>query len=140
MEGGRGLDRRVPARLTHREGRRFAFTVGVAFLVLGGIVLWRGGTSFAEAFFGVGGALILAGVVIPNRLGGVYRAWMGLAHIISRVTTPIFMGFVYYVGITPLGLVLRAIGRNPIRHDAEDGSLWQVRPPGSRRSDLTRQF
>ena len=40
---------------------------------------------------------------------------MGLAHAISKVTTPIFMGVVYFLVITPVGFVRCAVGGNPLR-------------------------
>ena len=84
------------------------------------------------------GAFALAGFLVPGRLGPVYRGWMGLAHAISRVTSPIFMSLVYFLVITPVGLVRRAIGGNPLR--AHRGSTGWVDRQGSPRGDLTRQF
>jgi hypothetical protein len=125
--------------LTAAEGRRFAFTVGAAFLVLAGIALWRDHPLLVRVFAVLGGLLGLAGVVVPGRLGGVHRAWMGLAHLISKVTTPVFMGLVYSVAILPIGLVMQALGRNPIRHRPVNGSYWM--PRGDQpRGQLKDQF
>ena len=47
---------------------------------------------------------------------------MGLAHAISKVTTPIFMGVVYFVVITPIGFIRRrAFGSNPLSPRAPAG-------------------
>jgi hypothetical protein len=62
---------------------------------------------------------------------------MGLAHAISRVTTPVFLGVVYFAVMMPIGIVMRAVGRNPIRHHPREGSYW-ARPDG--RGNLTNQF
>jgi len=130
---------RIPARLTASEGRRFAFTVGAAFLVLGGVMWWRGHGRAATALGAIAGVLLLLGFAVPSHLGPVQRAWMGLAHLISKVTTPIFMGVVYFVVITPISVLLGLLGKRPLR--ARSGStFWQTRPPDSQRSDLTRQF
>ena len=94
----------VPARLTAAEGRKFGLTVGIAFGVLGGILLWRGKETLSTVLLALGGVLVLAGLVVPTLLGPVERAWMGLAHLISKVTTPIFMGIVYFVVMTPIGI------------------------------------
>lgn len=141
MEGEGGLERRDSARLTAREGRRFAFPVGIAFLVLAGILYWwRDHETAGAVVGGLGASLLAAGLVIPAHLGPAQRAWMALAHALSRVTTPIFMSVVYFVVLTPSGLLRRGIGRNPIRHLASDDSYWAERPDGQRRSDLQRQF
>jgi Saxitoxin biosynthesis operon protein SxtJ len=128
----------IPARLTPAEGRKFGFTVGAAFLVLAGIAWWRGHPVTAPVLASLGGLLVLAGLAVPTRLGPVSRAWMGLAHAISKVTTPIFLGVAYFGVITPVGLVRRALGRNPLPRPAAGQSGWA--PRAATTSDLERQF
>jgi hypothetical protein len=89
-------------------------------------------------FGGLAAALLAAGVVIPGHLGPVFRAWMGLAHAISKVTTPIFMGIVFFVVIMPIGLVMRLLGRNPITHRPVKDSYWAARSDA--RGSLGNQF
>jgi hypothetical protein len=112
--------------------------VGTAFLVLAGILLWRDRLALAWIGAGLAGALYLAGLVLPARLGPVYRAWMRMALAISKVTTPIFMGVVYFVVITPFGLAMRLFGKRPIVHGVEGGGFWRPANPGPK--DLRRQF
>lgn len=132
---------RVPARLTRSEGRRFGLTVGLAFLVLASISAWRGHALVPAILGTLGGALALAGLIMPTYLGPVERAWMGLAHAISRVTTPIVMGVMYFLVVTTLGLLRRAFGGNPLTQRAHGAGYWQPRPPGRRRSgSMQRQF
>ena len=140
MEGKHGVGAGVPARLTPREGRQFAFTVGAAFLVLAGLMWWRGRMPGVVVFGSLGGFLLLAGLTVPGRLGPVYRAWMGLAALLSKVTTPIFMGVVYFVVLTPVGYALRLLGKKPLGPPGGTGSVWTERPQGQRGSDLLRQF
>jgi hypothetical protein len=130
----------IPARLTRAEARRFAFTVGVAFAALAGLLWWRGRTLLPVAFGAISTALILAGIVIPDRLDPVYRRWMAFALAISKVTTPIFMTIVFALVITPVGLLMRALGKKPLTHAAHEDSYWILRPEGSRRSPLDRLF
>ena len=131
----------IPARLTAAEGRRFGLTVGGAFLVLSAIVWWRGHPVTLAIFGSLGLALVLAGLVIPSHLGPVERAWMRLAHAISRVTTPIVMGVIYYVVVTPIGILRRTVGQNPMTHLEHEHSFWVSRPREARRSaSMERQF
>jgi hypothetical protein len=88
----------------------------------------------------LGTLLVAAGLLAPARLGPVYRGWMRLAHAMSRVTTPVFLGVVYFGVFTPLGLVMRLLGRRALGGAKGSGSYWVERPPGARRSDLRRQF
>lgn len=132
---------RIPARLTTREGRRFGGTVGGAFLLLAAISWWRGHAVPATVCGSLGGLLVLAGLVVPTHLGGVERGWMRLAHAISRVTTPVVMGIIYFVVLTPIGLLRRHLGRNPLVHTEEAQGFWRHRPAEARRSQsMDRQF
>lgn len=135
------MEDRTPERLTAREGRRFALPVGTAFLLLAGLLWWRGHGATSLALSVVGGVLILAGLAIPRRLGPVYRAWMGFAILLSKVTGPLFMGITFFLVVTPIALLMRASGRNPVARAPVDGSFWIRRPEGGgRRSNLSRQF
>ncbi|MGQ0702387.1 MAG: SxtJ family membrane protein [Gemmatimonadales bacterium] len=129
----------VPARLTPREGRKFAFVVGGAFLLIAAISLWRGHVWPPRIFGAIGGLLVVSGLLVPGRLGPIYRGWMGFAHALSKVTTPIFLGVVYFLVMMPIGLLRRLFGRNPLRHQGENDSYW-LYPPSGGRSDLTTQF
>jgi hypothetical protein len=134
------LEAGIPARLTAAKGRKFGLTVGIAFLVLAALLYWwRHRVMTAEVFAGIGGALVLAGLLVPTSLGPVERAWMGLAHVLSKVTTPIFMGVVYYLVVTPIGLLMRVIGRRPLVHAEHERGFWMA-PPSGGRSDMTHQF
>lgn len=132
---------RVPARLTPSQGRRFALTVGGAFLIFAAIAYWRGHGTIALGLATLGAALSLAGLLIPTYLGPVERAWMAMAHAISKVTTPIVLGSMYLLVLTPVGILRRAIGGNPLTHERTEQGFWKARPSGARRTgSMRRQF
>ena len=133
------MARRSSARLTPAEGRKFALTLAAAFGVLAGIAWWRGGARAPVVLGTLAVLFLLGGVLAPTRLGPVQRAWMGMAHAISKVTTPIFMGVVYFLVITPAGLIRRMFGGNALRMAQGKSSGWVDRRT-SPRGDLTRQF
>ena len=89
-------------------------------------------------FGAVGSLLMTAGLLLPGHLGPIYRAWMGFGLLLSRVTTPIFMAVVYFGVIAPVGLLMRLLGRNPIRHRPIEGSYWAARDGA--RGTLKNQF
>jgi len=134
------LEAGIPARLSPAEGRKFGATVGVAFLVVaGGLHFWRHSETAATVAGGLGMLLIAAGLAVPAHLGPVQRAWMGLAHVISKITTPIFMGVVFFVVITPIGLLRRVLGKRSLVHRERNGSFWAA-PVSGGQSDMKRQF
>jgi hypothetical protein len=126
------------ARLTPGEGRKFAVTLAVAFGALAGVAWWRQSPRATLVFGAVAAAFALGGLLVPGKLGPVYRAWMGFALALSKVTTPIFMGVVYFLVITPIAAMRRALGGNPLR--AHRGATGWVDRQQAPRGDLTRQF
>jgi len=139
VEGNGGLAVGVPTRLTTREGRKFAFTVGIAFLVLAAISAWRGHHLPPRILGALGGVLLLAGVLIPGRLSRVHHWWMALANAISKVTAPIVVGGAYFVVLSPIGALMRLFGRNPLRHRERNGGYWMPASSDGR-SNLETQF
>jgi hypothetical protein len=123
---------------TAAEGRRFAFPVGAAFMLLAGVLWWRERPTLALIGAALAAALFVAGLALPRRLGPVHRAWMRMAAGISKVTTPIFMGVVYFLVFTPFGLAMRMVGKRPIVHRAQSDSFWRSASAGPK--DLRRQF
>ena len=115
----------------------FGLTVGLAFLALAGVALWRGREIPLIVFATAGVILVLAGLIFPTRLGPIQAAWMRMAHVIARFTTPVFMGAVYFLILTPTGILMRAIGRDPLKRHGKTESLWVDHGPPS---DLDRQF
>lgn len=129
----------VPARLTAAQGRKFGLTVGLAFAAIGLLLLWRAKPIRAEVALAIGGALIAAALIVPTRLGPVERAWMGLAHLISKVTTPIFMGIVYFVVITPIGWIRALAGKSMTQPNPPTSSRWVAHTPVDA-ARMERQF
>lgn len=129
----------VPARLTAAEGRRFALTVGGAFLVLAAFSRWRGHDVAPASLAAIGILLLLAGIVAPGRLSPVFRAWMALGLLISRVTTPLFMALLYFGAITPMALVMRVLRRSPLRGARDTTTFWMRHESASGHS-MTRQY
>jgi hypothetical protein len=135
---GAGAPARL-TRLTAAEGRRFGLTVGAAFLALAALLLWRQARLAAAVLGALGAALVAGALVVPARLGPVERAWMGLARAISTVTTPVLMGVLYFLLLTPVGLGRRWLRRSPLARSRGATSLWAPHESGGR-SDLRRQF
>jgi len=134
------LERRIPAGLTPAEGRKFGLTVGAAFLVITGILWWRDHPT-AMAVTGVlGGMLVLAGLLIPGKLGPVHDGWMKLALVISKVTTPILMAVLYFVVLLPSGVIMRLVGKRPLVHPAGATGYWILRRRGGEHNPMERQF
>src|SRR5262249_34985758 len=108
-----------PARPA-RELRRFGLTVGGMFLLLGLASRWRGHSVPPLVLGTVGVLLVLPGLLAPRLLAPVERGWMRFAAVMGHVNTRIILTVLYYLGITPVGIVRRWMGR-PLDPPLRDG-------------------
>ena len=130
-------------RLTRKEGMTFAFTLSVAFAVLAAVATWRHRTISAEVLFALAAAFLLLGLAVPTQLGPVQRAWMALGHAIGRVTSPIVLGAIYYLALSPVAYLRRTFGTSPLSRNPTAATYWIHRTPlnaEERRRALERQF
>jgi hypothetical protein len=57
--------------------------------------------------------------------------------------TPVVMGLLFFVTVTPMALLMRAVGKDPLalRRDDAAASYWINRtPPGPTGDSMRRQF
>jgi hypothetical protein len=79
----------------------------------------------------------------PRFLAGLNRMWTKLGLLLSNVISPIALGILFYVVLTPIGLVIRLTGKDPLRLRRDIGvdSYWVPRePPGPPPDSMTNQF
>ncbi|MBI5882504.1 MAG: hypothetical protein HZB91_05305 [Elusimicrobia bacterium] len=104
--------------------RWFAGGMVVFAVLIGAFAFWKD----RSALKAVAGILAAAGCLawaLPDIVGRtVYKAWMGAAFVISMVVSNVVIILIFYGLITPLGLLLRALGRDSLRLKRGAGSHW----------------
>jgi hypothetical protein len=115
------------ARYSFRAEREFGLIVGGVFTLLGMWWLYRGKfVSASHIVLPLGIVLCLLGIILPRALVFPNKAWMTLAEALSYVTTRIILAFVFFVILTPIGLIKRALGWDPLHRRAGSGeSYWR---------------
>ena len=104
--------RPIPPR-DRRGLRQFGLVVGSTLIALFGVVVpWTLERPMPTWPWGVGGALIVWAAVHPSSLAPIYLGWMRAAMAMSRVTTPLVLGLLFFVVMTPVALVLRLLARD----------------------------
>jgi Saxitoxin biosynthesis operon protein SxtJ len=116
---------------TFRAEREFGLIVGVVFSLLGLWWLYRGKfLPVAYSVSVVGWTLILLGLVAPRVLVAPRKIWMKLAEGMAYVSSRIILAIIFFLVLTPIGLVKRAMGWDPLHRRAVSGdSFWLPYPP-----------
>lgn len=71
------------------------------------------------------------------------RFWMKLGAMLFKITNPIVMGIVFFGAVMPTGLIMRALGKDPLKLklDKNAASYWHPRtPPGPAGHEMSNQF
>ena len=85
--------------------------------------------------------LIVPAAVRPALLAQPYRAWMTLGHALGWFNTRIILGLFFYLVLTPLGVVLRWRGKDPMRMSFDPSASTYRLPRKSRPgSHMRHQF
>ncbi|MBM3244881.1 MAG: sxtJ [Candidatus Omnitrophica bacterium] len=92
--------------LDNKEIQKFVITVTAGFLILGLIVLLKGNQIYL-VFWALALALFILRLVFYPALIPVYKAWMGLAHVLAWINTRIILVFIFFLVFTPIGLIMR---------------------------------
>lgn len=96
--------------------RQFALTTAGILVVLFGLLLpWLVGTGWPWWPWVIAVVLALWGLAAPRSLRPVYRGWMRLGLLLSRITTPLILGLVYFLLFVPTGLLMRLLGKDPMQ-------------------------
>ena len=115
------------------EKRAFAKSIATGLPIVGAILgavgAMRTGAWPSWTFWlaGIGGALGVLLWLVPRIAGPFYAVWHGGAACVGFVVGNAFAAIVYYLVITPIGLLVRACGRDPMERRFEPGtkSYWK---------------
>lgn len=124
------------SRRSYRVEREFGLIVGGVLILLSAWWLYRGKFATAiQIFLPIGSLLVLLGLVWPRSLVIPNRGWMALASVLSFISTRVILAIVFFLILTPIGLIKRAMGWDPLHRRAQKGeSYWHPYP--ERQHDL----
>ena len=103
--------------------RKFGITTGALIAVLFGVLLpWIWDFGFPLWPWVLFLILALWALISPGSLRPVYRGWMRLGLLISKVTTPIILGIVFYLVFVPVRILFRLFRYDPLKRKFESSS------------------
>lgn len=129
---------------TRPTDRKFGYTFAAIFCVLGiyGI--------FSSWAFALSLSCICAGVAMasvaglyPKILAPMNSAWFLFGALLGRIVSPIVLGILFFVVITPTSLIARLFGRDELRlkrHPISSYWIHRKPPSDSSQSSFKHQF
>jgi len=104
--------------------RQFGLMLGGILIAVFGFILpwswdWE---SLPNYGWIITGALVLIwALVAPDSMRGLYIGWMRVAMAIGNVINRIILAIVYFIVITPMGVIMRMMDKDPMRRDLDEG-------------------
>jgi hypothetical protein len=121
--------------------RSFGLSVGTVLIAVAGYLLWRGRVTAAAVTGGIGVVLVIGGLVAPRLLKWPSALWWKFAIALGYVNARVILTIAFLLVLTPIGLVWRAIGRDPLARRRASWPGWTAYPSRyADRSHFTRMY
>lgn len=98
--------------------------------------------AWVYTFLILASILLFCVLVAPKLLRPLNKAWYQLGLFLGRFVSPIVLGILFFIVITPVAIVMRLSGRDALKLRKQDvSSHWIDRkPPGPEPESFKEQF
>jgi hypothetical protein len=141
MSAHEDFSRSGPA-VQRSSDRVFGFVMG-GFFVLAGVWPLVHGRPIRTWMAAVGAVFVIAALIRPPLLRPLNQAWTMLAVLLHRVVSPVVLGALFFLVVTPIAVVMRWCQRDALRlrADPSAASYWIPRdPPGPAPESMLHPF
>ena len=110
-----------------KEIRKFGLVIAIALGVIGSFVYVKfGNFDVVGWLWGIGILFLILGFILPSVLRPIYKIWMLLAFFIGGIVSRVILTVLFYIVLTPTGLVLRLFGKDILdkKFDKRRESYW----------------
>ena len=127
MSNALGLEKN--SKVTSASDRSFGVMFGFIFIIIAVIIRLRDNPQNIQLLFlALSFLTFLFSFTRPSLLSTPNKLWMKFSLLLARFVSPIVLGLLFYVLISPLALVLRLFGRDELHLKTKKvASNWQSR-------------
>ena len=141
-KGGLHEDFRRSEPVEGSSDRSFGVVFSVFFAVL---AFWRplhGSGSFHRGALIASVVFLALAIAWPRVLSPLNFLWTRFGLILQRIVSPVVLGVLFFVVVTPVGLWMRIRGRDllHLRLDSTRSSYWMKREEVPSRESMRQQF
>jgi hypothetical protein len=123
------------------QERSFGVSVGAVLLLIAAALVWRGRILTAEIMAPIGAVLLILGLTQPRLLKWPSAVWWKFAMVLGYVNSRIILTVAFAIVLTPLGLLWKLIGRDPLAMRRRNWPGWSPYPARYRNADhFTRMY
>ena len=96
------------------SNRSFGLVIAFFFLI---ITLWPLVRAEPVRWWalGVAAAFAVLALLWPAALAPLNKMWTKLGVVLYKIVNPVVLGLLFYVTVTPIALLMRVLGKDPLR-------------------------
>lgn len=135
------IDNKIPD-LDQKGLREFGLTTGAAIIVIFGLFFpWLLELDWPVWPWAIAAPLWFLALIQPLWLRWIYRAWMRFGLLASRVMTPFVLGIVFFAMISPMAMIRRLMGKDPMQRALDPNQIsYRVQSRKSPKEKLEKPF
>ena len=127
-------------KVSEKKLRQFGFLIRLGFPFFVGFILpGIFGHHFRIWTLFVGIPFLFIGIISPKSLFYPFQAWMALGHALGWINSKIILGFVFFMILFPISLIMRCFGYDPLRKKKENNISYRENKEGYK-IELTKIF
>ena len=128
-------------KTSNKDIRSFGITIGIILFIISATLFYYDKSSYQIIAY-IGGGFITLGTIIPILLKPIYILWMTFAVMLGWVMTRVILSLVFYLIMTPIGLIARLLGEDFLKLKRMDlNTYWSIRDSNSEiNQDYEKQF
>lgn len=111
-----------------KKARSFGLSVGTVLIAIALLVASRGRIGRAEVVGAIGIVLVVFGYLRPALLRIPSDAWWVLAGVLGWINARVLLSLAFLVVLTPIGLLWRMLGRDPMNRSRTRYQAWTAYP------------
>ena len=113
MSNALGLEKNIKS--SSATDRSFGVMFGCIFVIVATVLRFRGEPEEPQlCLLALSGLTFLVAFTRPSLLGTPNKSWMKFSLLLARFVSPIILGVLFYVLISPLALAMRLFGRDEL--------------------------
>jgi hypothetical protein len=121
--------------------RKFGLILGCGLIAIFGLLFpFMKEQTLPSWPYAIGAIVLIPTFIQPMWLKIIYTPWMKIGHILGFINTRIILGFIFFVMITPMGLVMRLMGKDPMCRKLDGSASYRKISASQTKEHMERPF